>query len=91
MNCSFCHIMVDPLYRPGISPIQDASILGALDDVPEFYGNSMFVLDPSGLRRGPYTDSTAPHDAVRNLLRALRAAGAGRLAIGTRQGGNEQP
>lgn len=61
VNCNFCHSMVDPIYRPGVSPPQDQGILAALADVPTEYGNSMFVLDPSGLRRGPYTDAQPPH------------------------------
>jgi biopolymer transport protein TolR len=36
-------------------------------------------------------DSAAPHHVVRDLIRTLRAAGATRLAIGTRQGGSELP
>jgi hypothetical protein len=31
---------------------------------PGFYGNSMFVLDPNGLRRGPRNDAIAPHDVI---------------------------
>ncbi len=61
VDCHFCHGMVDPTYRPGVSPPEDQMILAALADVPQFYGNSMFVLDPAGTRRGPYADPTAPH------------------------------
>lgn len=64
VSCHFCHSMVDPVYQPGLSPAQDLPILNALAEVPEFYGNSMFVLDPTGLRRGPYSDALAPHDFV---------------------------
>lgn len=64
VNCHFCHSMVDPIYRPGVSPLEDEAILAALTDVPGYYGNSMFVLDPSGLRRGPYTDAQPPHAFV---------------------------
>lgn len=64
VSCNFCHSMVDPIYRPGISPPQDEAILAGLDDVPEHYGNAMFVLDPSGLRRGPHIDSTPPHQSI---------------------------
>lgn len=66
VNCHFCHSMVDPIYKPGISPPQDQDILSALADVPQFYGNSMFVLDPNGLRRGPYADAQAPHAFVKS-------------------------
>jgi len=64
VTCHFCHSMVDPVYKPGISPVQDVPVLNALAAVPQFYGNSMFVLDPSGLRRGPYTNATPPHTFV---------------------------
>ncbi|MBI5864007.1 MAG: hypothetical protein HZB38_05790 [Planctomycetes bacterium] len=65
VNCHFCHSMVDPIYRPGISPPQDEAILAGMSEVPAFFGNSMFVLDPTGTRRGPYTDATmAPHDWI---------------------------
>lgn len=66
VSCHFCHSMVDPIYKPGISPPQDEAILAALTDVPGYYGNSMFVLDPSGLRRGPYTDAQSPHAFVQS-------------------------
>lgn len=62
VTCHLCHSMVDPIFKPGISPAQDVPVLANLIDVPQDYGNSMFVLDPSGLRRGPYTDAAAPHD-----------------------------
>lgn len=64
VTCHFCHSMVDPIYKPGISPPEDEAILAALDDVPEFYGNSMFVLDPTGTRRGQYVETVAPHDTI---------------------------
>lgn len=66
VNCHFCHSMVDPIYKPGVSPPEDQAILAALTDVPTYYGNSMFVLDPSGLRRGPYNDAAPPHDFIQS-------------------------
>lgn len=62
--CHFCHSMVDPIYKPGISPAEDEDILAALAEVPQHYGNAMFVLDPSGTRRGPYTDPATPHEWI---------------------------
>jgi hypothetical protein len=53
VSCHFCHSMVDPIYKPGISPPVDESILGALAEVPGHVGNAMFVLDPQDRRRGP--------------------------------------
>ncbi len=64
VNCHFCHSMVDPIYRPGVSPPEDEAVLAGLADVPAYYGNSMFVLDPTGLRRGPYGDASPPHTFV---------------------------
>jgi len=59
VTCHFCHSMVDPVYTPGLSPVQDYDILEAMPEVPQFYANSMFVLDPSGTRRGPRADADA--------------------------------
>lgn len=61
VSCHFCHAMVDPIYRPGISPAADQAILAELTDVPAHYGNAMFVLDPTGTRRGPYSDAEPLH------------------------------
>lgn len=66
VNCHFCHSMVDPIYRPGISPPEDEAILNELADVPAYYGNSMFVIDPSGLRRGPYANAQPPHAFIQS-------------------------
>lgn len=66
VNCHLCHSMIDPIYKPGISPPQDEGILAALGDGPSFYGNSQFVLDPNGLRRGPYSDAQAGHAFVQS-------------------------
>ncbi len=64
VNCHFCHSMVDPVYKPGISPAVDQTILSQLADIPGFFGNAMFVLDPSGTRRGPYTDASSGHTTI---------------------------
>jgi hypothetical protein len=64
VTCHFCHSMVDPIYRAGSSPPEDEPILAGLADVPRYYGNAMFVLDPNGLRRGPYPDALPPHNAI---------------------------
>ena len=60
VTCHFCHTLVDPLTRAG-APDADAPILAALADRPAHYGNAQFVLDPNGLRRGPYPDAGAMH------------------------------
>lgn len=61
VTCHFCHSMVDPIYKPGISPVQDVPVLNALAAVPQFYGNSMFVLDPSGLDHSSSSTPTRRH------------------------------
>ena len=61
VDCHFCHSMVDPRYRAGSSPPRDEGVLAALDAVPAYFGNAMFVLDPDGVRRGPRPDAQPPH------------------------------
>ncbi len=70
VNCHFCHSMVDPFYKPGISPPEDADILAALVDVPDFVGNAMFVLDPEGRRRGTRADGKALHQVLQSPFHA---------------------
>lgn len=64
VNCHFCHSMVDPIYKPGVSPPVDQGILNSLAQVPGTFGNAMFVLDPSGTRRGPYADASLGHQTI---------------------------
>ncbi len=64
VGCHFCHSMVDPQFKPGISPPEDADILAALANLPQYIGNAMFVLDPQARRRGPYLDTDAPHTTI---------------------------
>ncbi len=66
VSCHFCHSMVDPIYRPGVSPPEDEAILANMAEVPSYYGNAMFVLDPLGTRRGPYADAMAPHAFIQS-------------------------
>jgi hypothetical protein len=63
VSCDLCHRMVDPVYKPGISPVEDDAILTALADVPEdsCNGNGMYVFDPQSNRRGPYDDTISDH------------------------------
>lgn len=76
VTCHFCHSMVDPEYQAGISPPEDAAILAALADVPQFTSNAMFVLDPEGRRRGPRADHQADHELlVSPFLRDSRLCG----------------
>lgn len=66
VSCHLCHAMVDPVYKPGVSPIEDQAILaGLISGAPQHYGNAMFVIDPTGSRRGPLEDAwDAPHGFI---------------------------
>ncbi len=66
VGCHFCHSVVDPVYTPGVSPVEDVDILRSLADVPRQYGNAMFVLDPSGSRRGPRADAAPLHELIQS-------------------------
>ena len=58
VTCDLCHRMVDPVYTPGVSPAEDQAILAAPDSFAGTnFGNGMFVVDPTGARRGPFTDA----------------------------------
>jgi hypothetical protein len=61
--CDFCHRMVDPIYQPGVSPIEDQALLDAMlpAHVPTGYSNGQYVMDPQGRKRGPFADAVAPH------------------------------
>ncbi len=62
VQCDFCHRLVDPVYKPGISPAEDQAILDSLSTgPPPTSANGQFVNDPSAMRRGPYADAIASH------------------------------
>lgn len=61
VQCNFCHRMVDPDYKPGVSPPEDEGILAALHDIPHAAANGEYVADPAQSRRGPYSDAIAQH------------------------------
>jgi hypothetical protein len=64
ITCTLCHRMTDPVYQAGVSPTNDLAVLAALSFPGTNYGNGMFVIDPTGLRRGPYTNATLGHDSL---------------------------
>lgn len=68
VSCHFCHSMVDPIYKKGVSPPEDVPILQGLEHVPQFYANAMFVLDPSGARRGPRSDAEPMHEFIQSAF-----------------------
>jgi hypothetical protein len=61
VSCALCHRMVDPVYKAGVSPTNDLAILAALSFAGTNYGNGMFVVDPTGTRRGPFNDAGVGH------------------------------
>jgi hypothetical protein len=59
VTCHFCHRMVDPVYRPGVSPAADQQILAALTapggpGIPPNPHTANYIVDPSDRRRGPF-------------------------------------
>jgi hypothetical protein len=64
VTCALCHGMTDPVYKPGVNPTNDLGVLAALSFPGTNYGNGMFVIDPSGVRRGPYSDAVLGHDSL---------------------------
>ncbi len=64
VTCALCHGMVNPVYHPGLSPTNDLAVLAALSFPGTNYGNGMYVIDPTGLRRGPYPDAFLGHDSL---------------------------
>jgi hypothetical protein len=64
--CDFCHRTLDPVYKPGVSPVEDQMVLSGLNagDVPSTYANGQFVADPDPRKRGPFGDTVAPHSKL---------------------------
>ncbi len=54
INCNFCHRVVDPIYKDGISPPEDLEILNNLPDHPVNPHNGQYIMDPEDRRRGPF-------------------------------------
>ncbi|MFK7960020.1 MAG: hypothetical protein AB8G96_05785 [Phycisphaerales bacterium] len=67
VNCNFCHRVVDPEFKEGVSPAQDETILAELDAaglIPAEGSNARYVVDPRDDRRGPFDDLPFnPHPA----------------------------
>jgi len=60
VSCDLCHRLVDPIYAAENPPV-DQAILTSLLFPPTEFGNGMFVVDPTGERRGPFVDANAGH------------------------------
>lgn len=64
VSCDLCHRLVDPFYDPGFNPPQDEGILASLSLPPAEFGNGMYVVDPTGARRGPFVDAASGHPVL---------------------------
>lgn len=65
INCHFCHLLIDPFYKPGISPLEDLDILSRIPQLPVTSQNANYVVDRFDRRRGKrgVTDPQ-PHSQV---------------------------
>lgn len=54
ISCIMCHRMVDPVYRPGVSPAVDEGILAGMQAPVVSVHNSAIAWDPMDRRRGPF-------------------------------------
>ncbi len=75
VQCDFCHRLVDPIYKPGISPLADVAVLDSLTTVPVVPANGQFVLDPDPVKRGPYADAQASHAFLESPFHRADACG----------------
>ncbi|MFZ9012300.1 MAG: Ig-like domain-containing protein, partial [Anaerohalosphaeraceae bacterium] len=57
VSCDLCHRMLDPIYEPSVSPIEDVDILAGLSNPTLEFGNGMYTVDPTGARRGPFINA----------------------------------
>jgi len=64
VSCDYCHRLVDPIYEPGINPTEDQAILADLSFPGTEFGNGMVVVDPTGARRGPFTNADTGHPVL---------------------------
>lgn len=66
VSCDFCHRAVDPVYVPGVSPVEDQAILAMFDpfDLPTGHSSGQYVVDPDPRKRGPFNDAMALHPVL---------------------------
>jgi hypothetical protein len=75
VQCDFCHRLVDPVYKPGISPVADVAVLDSLTATPLGPANGQFVMDPDPVKRGPYADAQASHAFLESNFHRTDACG----------------
>ena len=61
VSCDLCHRMVDPIYEPGVSPLEDVAVLAALSMPGTNFSTGTLHLDQESSRRGPFADSVSTH------------------------------
>ena len=63
--CDLCHRMLDPVYKDGISPVEDIDILALLGFPASEYALGMYTVDPAGgARRGPFVNAATGHPVI---------------------------
>ncbi|MCA9244316.1 MAG: hypothetical protein KDA32_10200 [Phycisphaerales bacterium] len=64
VSCDLCHRLVDPI-QDVANPAQDTGILADLSfGPPDTFGTGMYVVDPTGARRGPFVDADSGHTVL---------------------------
>ncbi|MCP3906310.1 MAG: hypothetical protein GY715_22025 [Planctomycetes bacterium] len=63
VSCDLCHRLVDPFHAPE-NPAEDFGILSGLSNPPMEVGTAMYVVDPTGARRGPFADASSGHPVL---------------------------
>jgi hypothetical protein len=61
--CDLCHRFVDPIDDVE-NPIEDVAILADLSFPGTWFGNGMYVVDPTGARRGPFLNAATGHPVL---------------------------
>ncbi len=64
ISCHYCHRLVDPFFKPGISPPEDELILNAIVELPVTNDGASFVLDPADGRRSTRGTSILEHTTI---------------------------
>lgn len=75
VQCDFCHRLVDPIYKPGVSPVEDLVVLDSLDVIPLAPANGQFINDWNPLKRGPYSDAAASHQFLQSPFHRAHLCG----------------
>jgi hypothetical protein len=64
VTCDLCHRLVDPIFDPAHNPAEDEDILNSLIFPGTEFGNGMYVVDPTGARRGPFLNAATGHPVL---------------------------